>query len=153
MESTTADRLQELVKVLGAKSVSAFAASIGVRSTVLANMLGGRMSKPSFDTLEKIKAQYPQVNLEWLVMGNGSPLLTRTNTYALPPEPAPTMLAEPPIKPLSKPAPSQAEAAELRAALAECQKELAAWQEKAETYRQLAEDRQTIIELMKKAAR
>lgn len=151
MESSTADRLQELIKLLGAKSVSAFAGSIGVRSTVLANMLGGRMSKPSFDTLEKIKAQYPHVNLEWLVMGVGTPLLSASGTYAVPAEVS-SIAQEPPIRPLGRPAAGNTEV-ELRAALAHCQKELAAWQEKAETYRQLAEDRQTIIELMKKAAR
>lgn len=152
METTPSNRLQELIRLLGSKSVSAFATSIGVRSTVLANMLGGRMSKPSFDTLEKIKAQYPQVNLEWLVMGTGTPLLTGPTTYALPEE-ASTVVAEPSIRSLSKPAGASDTEAELRAALAEAHKELATWQEKAETYRQLAEDRQTIIELMKKAAR
>ena len=108
------------------------------------------MSKPSFDTLEKIKATYPQVNLEWLVMGNGEPLVATTPSYSRP-TPASYLLEEPPIKPLGKPA--NGTAPELQTALAECQKELATWKEKAETYRQLAEDRQTIIELMKKAAR
>lgn len=152
MNSSTAERLHELIKILKVKSVSAFANSIGVRSTVLANMLGGRMSKPSFDTLEKIKAQYPQVNLEWLVMGTGTPLLTGPTTYAVPEEGS-AVVAEPSIGPLGKPASSSSMEAELRAALAEAKKELATWQEKAETYRQLAEDRQTIIDLMKKAAR
>jgi hypothetical protein len=92
------------------------------------------------------------VNLEWLVMGAGQPLLTGPTTYARPEE-APIVVAEPAIKPLSKSVGANDSESELRAALAAAQKELAAWQEKAETYRQLAEDRQTIIELMKKAAR
>ncbi|GAB3826121.1 hypothetical protein [Hymenobacter jeollabukensis] len=146
---STAERLQELIRIVGAKSVSAFAVSIGVRSTVLANMLGGRMSKPSFDTLEKIKAQYPQVDLEWLVMGKGQPLKAAT-AYSLPAQPVPGA-SEPDIKLLGKP--ELTDKTSPQAALAECQKELTAWKEKAETYRQLAEDRQTIIELMKKAAR
>jgi hypothetical protein len=96
--------------------------------------------------LEKIKAQYPQVNLEWLVMGNGQPLKAASSYAALAP-PA-LSVSEPGIKPLNKPEPIDKSG--LQTALAECQKELAAWKEKAETYRQLAEDRQTIIELMKK---
>ncbi|WP_133256892.1 hypothetical protein [Hymenobacter edaphi] len=103
------------------------------------------MSKPSFDTLEKIKAQYPQVNLEWLVMGTGQPL--RGALYPVS-ESSVAGVSEPDIKPLGKP---QREDPGLQAALAECQRELAIWKEKAETYKQLADDRQTIIELMKKA--
>lgn len=150
MTSTPAERLQELIKVLQVKSVSAFAASIGVRSTVLANMLGGRMSKPSFDTLEKIKAQYPRVSLEWLVTGEGTPLKP-SRPYATVAEDSSTA-HEQPIPRLGKPdgtAPAPATLAQCQQELQECRKELELWKEKADTYRQLADDRQTIIELMK----
>ncbi|RTQ46080.1 XRE family transcriptional regulator [Hymenobacter gummosus] len=145
IDSNASDRLQQLIQLLDAKSVSHFAAAIGVSSTVLANMLGGRKSKPSFETLEKIKAAYPRVNLEWLVTGQGQPLLTPAS-YAAPE--TEMQVQEPAYRRLGKPAAPEEETA---AALQECRKELAFWIEKANTYKQLAEDRQTIIELMKKA--
>jgi transcriptional regulator with XRE-family HTH domain len=146
IEATTAERLQQIMQLLDIKSVSHFATAIGVSSTVLANMLGGRKSKPSFETLEKIKAAYPRVNLEWLVTGSGQPLLAPA-TYAAPE--ADTLVQEPVYQRLGKPA--APEPTDDAAALAECRRELAFWIEKANAYKQLAEDRQTIIELMKQA--
>jgi hypothetical protein len=110
---------------------------------VLANILGGRMSKPSFETLEKIKATYPRVNLEWLVSGEGQPLRPPVS-YASATDIQ--LVNEPPALGMGK----QQTAAQLQAALTECRKELEYWKEKAEAYRQLAEDRQTIIELLRK---
>ena len=69
-------RLRLLQQLLKIKSVSAFAAEIGVDASVLNNIMSpyGRKGKPSFDTLEKIATTYKRVNIEWLVTGRGEPL-------------------------------------------------------------------------------
>lgn len=75
VETGFAERLELLINTLNVKSVNAFALSIGVAASVIQNFLGkkasGKKSKPSLETIEKIKARYPRVNLEWLLTGDG----------------------------------------------------------------------------------
>ena len=53
-------------------SSSDFAKALGVQPAVIGNIVGGRMSKPSFGLLEQIANAFPQARMEWLIRGKGS---------------------------------------------------------------------------------
>ncbi len=53
---------------------NSFADSIGVKGTVIYNIVKGRRSKPSFDLLQKILITYQTINANWLLSGQGSVL-------------------------------------------------------------------------------
>jgi len=50
-----------------------FADTIGIQRSSVSHVISGR-NKPSMDFVEKILAAYPQVNLEWLILGKGGML-------------------------------------------------------------------------------
>lgn len=68
------ERFKQLMEIFNHNPYS-FSEEIGVSSTVIYNIIGGRRSNPGFELLEKIKERYPEVDLNWLVSGIGSPLL------------------------------------------------------------------------------
>ena len=51
-----------------------FAEAIGVAPTVIYNIIGRRLSKPSFDVLQKVIKSFDRVNPSWLLSGEGYPL-------------------------------------------------------------------------------
>lgn len=51
-------------------SASAFADKIGVQRSSLSHLLSGR-NRPSLDLILKIKACFPELNLDWLIQGKG----------------------------------------------------------------------------------
>ncbi|MCF8359255.1 MAG: hypothetical protein K9H26_10880 [Prolixibacteraceae bacterium] len=52
---------------------NSFAHKIGLTSsTVINNITGGRMSKPSFDVLSMILSAYKEIDANWLITGNGN---------------------------------------------------------------------------------
>lgn len=51
---------------------NSFADQIGVKGTVIYNIIKGRRSKPSFDVLQKILIAYSTVNANWLLKGDGN---------------------------------------------------------------------------------
>jgi len=51
-------------------SPTQFATEIGVQRSALSHVLSGR-NKPSLDFMMKIKARYPEINLDWLLLGKG----------------------------------------------------------------------------------
>lgn len=67
------DRLAILINTI-AKNPNAFSVSIGTPSTQIYNIIKGKRNKPSFDLLVKICRTYPQVDLDWLVLGKGQML-------------------------------------------------------------------------------
>lgn len=72
-EDNVHDRLAYLMKRLGLNKNS-FSVKIGVASSVIHNITGGRLgkrNKPSADLMAKICESFPQVNLNWLIMGWG----------------------------------------------------------------------------------
>ncbi len=66
------DRISELIGKLEI-TPNAFADLIGVKSTVVYNIIKGRRSKPSYDVLQKILLTYQAVNANWLLNGEGNP--------------------------------------------------------------------------------
>lgn len=54
------------------KNVSAtqFSEEVGIQRSALSHVLSGR-NKPSLDFMLKIKSRYPEVELNWLILGSG----------------------------------------------------------------------------------
>ena len=71
---TVNERFGLIIKHLYGGNKSAFANAIGVTPSVIENVVGKRQGKPSFEVLEKISA-LAQVNIDWLISGNGSMLI------------------------------------------------------------------------------
>ncbi|MCF6170378.1 MAG: helix-turn-helix domain-containing protein [Bacteroidales bacterium] len=47
-----------------------FAGEVGVQRSAVSHLLSGR-NKPSLDFILKIKNRFPEVNLDWLLLGDG----------------------------------------------------------------------------------
>ncbi|MGM9791496.1 MAG: helix-turn-helix domain-containing protein [Candidatus Cryptobacteroides sp.] len=62
-----------LEQFLAAENItqSQFADTLGVASSSISHLLGGR-NKPSYDFIESLARCYPELNLEWLITGNGT---------------------------------------------------------------------------------
>lgn len=69
-------RIDILIKNLG-KTHNSFAKSLDIGNSVIGHIVNGnsynsgKRNKPSFDLLMKIVDRYPQVCLEWLMLGSG----------------------------------------------------------------------------------
>ena len=63
---------KRLQQFLSAENISQalFAESIGVARASISHILAGR-NKPGFDFLESMARHYPNLNLEWLIVGRG----------------------------------------------------------------------------------
>ncbi len=59
-------------KILNQKNISSakFADEIGVQRSSVSHVISGR-NKPSLDFILKIIKRYPEINIEWLLMGKG----------------------------------------------------------------------------------
>lgn len=63
-------RFETIINSVYKGNQSAFAKAIGVTPTVIANVVGARQGKPSFDVISKICAN-ANVSAEWLLTGKG----------------------------------------------------------------------------------
>ncbi len=68
------DRIKNIIAQEGLSS-SQFADEISLQRSSLSHVLSGR-NKPSLDFIIKIKTRFPKIDLEWLLFGNGSMLVT-----------------------------------------------------------------------------
>jgi transcriptional regulator with XRE-family HTH domain len=66
------DRLLKVMKHLNL-TAARFADEIGVQRSGISHILSGR-NQPSFDFIVKIMKRYPELNLDWLIMGKGDML-------------------------------------------------------------------------------
>lgn len=73
MEQTINERYESLIKSLRF-NVTTFAAELGFSQTAMANVTNGN-NKPSFAMIEATIKAFPQVNLLWLMKGEGSMFL------------------------------------------------------------------------------
>lgn len=73
---TINERLSLLIKELGLNNNS-FAKAIGVNPVVTFNIIEGRRTKPSFDLLEKIAFTFDNINIYWLIKGEGAMFRTQ----------------------------------------------------------------------------
>ncbi len=69
MDETIISRIQEVMDHYGL-TVSAFADEIGVQRSSISHLLNGR-NKPSLDFVMKLVTAYPEVDLYWLMKGEG----------------------------------------------------------------------------------
>lgn len=65
------DRISDLIYQLQ-MNPNSFADTIGVKGTVIYNIIKGRRSKPSYDLLQKILMTFDAINANWLLQGEGS---------------------------------------------------------------------------------
>lgn len=68
------NRVEQLIEFLE-HNKNSFAEEIGVAPTIIYNITGKRKSSPSFEVLEKVKRKFPNVNMNWIFNGEGSPLI------------------------------------------------------------------------------
>lgn len=69
--NTIHERIEALINHYCKGNKTAFGRETDILPGVLASIVGGRMSKPSFELLQKIITRYPAVNGNWLIVGRG----------------------------------------------------------------------------------
>lgn len=72
------ERIISIIDVLFRGNKSNFASEIGSSPQVIDNITGKRKSKPSWELIEKISS-LKEINLDWLIRGNGEMLSAPTN--------------------------------------------------------------------------
>ena len=70
-------RIQEILRKYQL-TVSDFAKIIGVNASGLSQLLSGKRNYPSMETILKIKSKYPEIRLDWLILGQ-EPMLENSN--------------------------------------------------------------------------
>ena len=65
-----AKRLEKVIDYFG-ETASSFSEKIGVQRSSISHILSGR-NKPSLDFVLKVLAEYPEVELYWLLNGKGN---------------------------------------------------------------------------------
>lgn len=63
-------RIEKVIQIVGLTS-GQFAQEIGIQTSTLSHILNER-NKPSLDVMKKILNRYPNINAEWLILGQGS---------------------------------------------------------------------------------
>lgn len=63
-------RIQTIIDVQFGSNKKAFAATVGISPTVVQNLVGKRLGKPSYDVVEKICAN-ANISADWLFTGEG----------------------------------------------------------------------------------
>jgi hypothetical protein len=79
MEDSVTQRLNLLVETFEKGVKSSFANRIGISQQGAHDLLGSRKGGPSFKVLTKILENYPQIRMEWLLLGRG-PMLQQEGT-------------------------------------------------------------------------
>lgn len=83
MQQSVNERVKFLVDNLCEGNVSRFAKEIGVSHTSINTLMpGDRGSKPGFETIAKISTRYPEVNIDWLITGQGEPFKDSPGTMS-----------------------------------------------------------------------
>lgn len=65
------DRLKHLIEALNFKASRKFDQEIGVPESQTTYITGPRQTIPRVDYLQKIKARFSNVNIDWLISGDG----------------------------------------------------------------------------------
>jgi len=68
---TVNERMKILIDELTGGRQSFFAEKLGVGQSTINSIVGKRQNKPGYDLLNRIKTTYPEVNIDWLVAGDG----------------------------------------------------------------------------------
>ena len=75
------ERFEQIIDTLYNGNKSAFATAIGVRPSVVDNIVGKRKGKPSFDVVQKVSA-IEEININWFVTGNGDMIQNKSKETA-----------------------------------------------------------------------
>ncbi len=67
------DRIKHLISELGLNNNS-FSNAVGVKPTVIYNIVDGRKSAPSYTLLNKIALSFDNIDMNWLITGSGNML-------------------------------------------------------------------------------
>ncbi len=70
------DRIKVLIDLLANGRQNIFAEATDLKTTTINGIVGPRQSEPSFSTLKSIADAYPNINLYWLIKGEGEPLVS-----------------------------------------------------------------------------
>jgi hypothetical protein len=70
--TTINQRFEKLISELFGGNKSKFCRAIGVKPSVIGNMLGERKGNPSFDVIQKIIYTIVEISPEWLLTGKGA---------------------------------------------------------------------------------
>ena len=71
-------RIKEFLSIMGIAN-SVFADICGIPRPSLSQMLNGRNRKVSNEVIDKIHAAYPQLNMMWLMFGDGDMIVPNAN--------------------------------------------------------------------------
>jgi transcriptional regulator with XRE-family HTH domain len=75
MENLIGNRISLLIKQLG-HNKNSFSKAIGLSNNVTIGNIANGVKKPSFEVLEKIIQSFDNINVRWLITGEGEPLIT-----------------------------------------------------------------------------
>ena len=76
---TINERIYKIISIRYKGNRRAFANAVGVHATVIQNIVGTRLGKPSYDVIEKICAN-AYINANWLITGKGEMLIKNENS-------------------------------------------------------------------------
>lgn len=74
MECSQISKIMEYYKL----NAGNFAVAIGVTPATISNIRNGR-NKPTLEIVNKIMAKFPEINLNWLILGTGDMLAKQNN--------------------------------------------------------------------------
>lgn len=99
------DRIAHIMRAKNLKA-SDFAALLGIQPSAISHILSGR-NQPSLDFIRKIKENFPEYNLDWIVFGTGP--ITTSEPHLFKPSESPVELqfeSSTPSEPESNPSPT-----------------------------------------------
>lgn len=71
------DRIDHLVHMLAEGKQRAFSRAIGIRPSTLNSIVGPLRRDPSFKVLKMIVDAYPNIDVNWLIRGEGDPFISQ----------------------------------------------------------------------------
>jgi transcriptional regulator with XRE-family HTH domain len=72
---TINNRIRILIELLAEGKQSRFAEKAGLNAAAINGIIGKKASDPTFSTLKKIIDAYPNIDVNWLMKGEGKPLI------------------------------------------------------------------------------
>lgn len=96
---TVSERLEALIAALG-YNTNSFSKELGYanNNVTIGRIIADRGKQPSADTLQKIKARFARVNLNWLLTGEGDMLAPERGQYTSMEDTPTLQAAEPPAR-------------------------------------------------------
>ena len=84
---TINNRIRILIELLAEGKQRRFAEKAGLNAAAVNGIIGKKASDPTFSTLKKIIDAYPDIDLNWLMKGEGKPLTTSGDSGEVNPVP------------------------------------------------------------------